>query len=90
MGEIWEDRMVSERWPRVGKNEKVPVGAKAGGQKKAKAKLLEVERKTSARFQKTKSNTKQKTQRDTPVWGMDRRPAQVLCGLNRTPGLAPH
>lgn len=60
MGEIWEDRMVSERWPRVGKNEKVPVGAEAGGWKKAKAKRLEVEHKTSAWFQKRKATQNKK------------------------------
>lgn len=38
---------VSEKWHRIGKNKKVPRGTKAGGSKKVKAILLEVECKTS-------------------------------------------
>lgn len=59
MGEIWEDRRVSQRWHRMGKNKKIPERLRqGGGRKKAKAKL-EVECKISDWF-KTKQNKQKK------------------------------
>ena len=58
MGEMWEDRRVSQRWHRMNKNKKVPEELRqAGEERKPKP---EVEYKKSAWFKKKKKTQKLK------------------------------
>jgi len=56
MGEMWEDRRVSQRWHRMNKNKKVPKELRQGGEERKPK--PEVEYKKSAWFKKKKRKPK--------------------------------